>query len=182
MKITGDTVFGQLAFTFLLLCAVAVGAAVGLLFVYSSDLPEIHALQDYRPNVVTELYADDGQSIGTFALQRRILLTYNQIPKFCATRFSPRKTSTSRSTGAWTFRACWKRRGTISVHHRLAEGASTLTMQLAGGLFLNRSDRSARRKIEETLLAIQIERHYTKEQIFTMYCNQIYLDSRKLRI
>ena len=60
-------------------------------------------------------------------------------------------------------------------HHRLAEGASTLTMQLAGGLFLNRSDRSARRKIEETLLAIQIERHYTKEQIFTMYCNQIYL-------
>ena len=61
--------------------------------------------------------------------------------------------------------------------HRLAEGASTLTMQLAGGLFLNRSDRSARRKIEETMLAIQIERHYTKEQIFTMYCNQIYLGS-----
>ena len=52
-----------------------------------------------------------------------------------------------------------------------------MTMQLAGGLFLNRSDRSARRKIEETILAIQIERHYTKEQIFTMYCNQIYLGS-----
>jgi penicillin-binding protein 1A len=81
MKITGDTVFGRLAFTFLILCAIGFGAAVGLLFVYSSDLPEIHALQDYRPNVVTELYADDGQSIGTFALQRRILLTYPQIPK-----------------------------------------------------------------------------------------------------
>src|ERR1700741_3540644 len=80
MKITGDTVVGQLAFTFLLVCAVGFGAAVGLLFVYSSDLPEIRALQDYRPNVVTELYADDGQSIGTFALQRRILLTYDQIP------------------------------------------------------------------------------------------------------
>src|ERR1700727_4026561 len=81
MKITGDTVFGRLAFTFLLICAIAVGAAVGLLFVYSSDLPEIDALEDYRPDVVTELYADDGQSIGTFALQRRILLTYEQIPK-----------------------------------------------------------------------------------------------------
>src|SRR5579863_5930999 len=80
MKITGDTVFGQLAFTFLLLCAIAVGAAIGLLFVYSSDLPEIHALENYRPVIVTELYADDGQSVGTFALQRRILLTYNQIP------------------------------------------------------------------------------------------------------
>ena len=61
------------------------------------------------------------------------------------------------------------------AHHRIAEGASTLTMQLAGGLFLNRSDRSFHRKIEETILALQIERHYTKEQIFTMYCNQIYL-------
>ena len=44
-------------------------------------------------------------------------------------------------------------------------------------LFLNRSDRSFHRKIEETMLALQIERHYTKEQIFTMYCNQIYLGS-----
>jgi penicillin-binding protein 1A len=63
------------------------------------------------------------------------------------------------------------------VSHRVAEGASTLTMQLAGGLFLNRSDRSMHRKLQETMLALQIERHYTKEQIFTMYCNQIYLGS-----
>src|SRR5271154_1918447 len=80
MKIGGGTLFGRLAFTFLVLCAVAFGAAVGLLFVYTSELPEIRALEDYRPDVVTELYADDGQSIGTFALQRRILLTYDQIP------------------------------------------------------------------------------------------------------
>src|SRR5271154_3914979 len=81
MRITGDTMFGRLAFTFLLICAIAIGAAAGLLFVYSSDLPEIRALEDYRPNVVTELYSDDGQSIGTFALQRRILLASGQIPK-----------------------------------------------------------------------------------------------------
>ena len=48
-------------------------------------------------------------------------------------------------------------------------------MQLAGGLFLDRSNRSFRRKSQETILALQIERHYTKQQIFTMYCNQIYL-------
>src|SRR5580700_4957595 len=177
MKITGDTVFGQLAFTFLLVCAVGFGAAVGLLFVYSSDLPEIRALQDYRPNVVTELYADDGQSIGTFALQRRILLTYNQIPKVL--KDATLTTEDQHFEEHWgvdiprVLEAAWH----DVRHHRLAEGASTLTMQLAGGLFLNRSDRSARRKIEETLLAIQIERHYTKEQIFTMYCNQIYLGS-----
>ncbi|HTU90075.1 MAG TPA: PBP1A family penicillin-binding protein, partial [Gemmataceae bacterium] len=63
------------------------------------------------------------------------------------------------------------------IHRRRAEGASTLTMQLAGGLFLNRADRSFHRKIQEMILALEIERHYTKEQIFTMYCNQIYLGS-----
>ena len=177
MKITGDTVFGRLAFTFLVLCAIALGAAVGLLFVYSGDLPEIHALQDYRPNVVTELYADDGQSIGTFALQRRILLTYGQIPKVLKDAILT--TEDQHFEEHWgvdiprVLQAAWH----DIAKHRLAEGASTLTMQLAGGLFLNRSDRSARRKIEETILAIQIERHYTKEQIFTMYCNQIYLGS-----
>jgi penicillin-binding protein 1A len=177
MKITGDTVFGRLAFTFLVVCAIAFGAAVGLLFVYSSDLPEIHALQDYRPNVVTELYADDGQSIGTFALQRRILLTYPQIPKVLKDAILT--TEDQHFEEHWgvdiprVLQAAWH----DIAKRRLAEGASTLTMQLAGGLFLNRSDRSARRKIEETILAIQIERHYTKEQIFTMYCNQIYLGS-----
>ena len=177
MKITGDTVFGRLAFTFLVVCAIAFGAAVGLLFVYSSDLPEIHALQDYRPNVVTELYADDGQSVGTFALQRRILLSYRQIPKVLTDAILT--TEDQHFEEHWgvdiprVLQAAWH----DIAKHRLAEGASTLTMQLAGGLFLNRSDRSARRKIEETILAIQIERHYTKEQIFTMYCNQIYLGS-----
>ncbi|MGH9706910.1 MAG: penicillin-binding protein, partial [Candidatus Acidiferrales bacterium] len=81
IQLGGGTLFGRLAFTFLVLCAAGLGAAAGLLFVYTSDLPEIRALENYRPNTVTELYADDGQSIGTFALQRRILLTYNQIPR-----------------------------------------------------------------------------------------------------
>lgn len=177
MKITGDTMFGRLAFAFLLICAIAVGAALGLLFVYSSDLPEIRALQDYRPNVVTELYADDGQSIGTFALQRRILITYQQIPKVL--KDAVLTTEDQHFEEHWgvdiprVLEAAWH----DIAKHRLAEGASTLTMQLAGGLFLNRSDRSAQRKIQETLLAIQIERHYTKEQIFTMYSNQIYLGS-----
>src|SRR5271168_3688359 len=175
MKIGGGTLLGRLAFSFLVICSVGIGAASGVLFVYSSDLPEIHALEDYRPVIVTELYADDGQSIGTFALQRRILITYPQIPKVLKDAILT--TEDQHFEEHWgvdiprVLQAAWH----DIAKHRLAEGASTLTMQLAGGLFLNRSDRSARRKIEETILALQIERHYTKEQIFTMYCNQIYL-------
>jgi len=61
------------------------------------------------------------------------------------------------------------------VKGRITGGASTITMQLAGNLFLDRSDRSFRRKMQEILLALQIERRYTKPQIFTMYANQVYL-------
>jgi penicillin-binding protein 1A len=174
-KIGGGTLFGRLAFGFLVACAIAIGAASGVLFVYSSDLPEIHALEDYRPDVVTELYADDGQSIGTFALQRRILLTYQQIPKLL--RDAILTTEDQHFEEHWgvdfprVLQAAWH----DVRHHGMKEGASTLTMQLAGGLFLNRADRSFHRKMQETILAIEIERHYTKEQIFTMYSNQIYL-------
>jgi len=177
MRIGGGTLLGRLAFVFLLICAIAIGAAGGLLFVYSSDLPEIHALENYRPVIVSELYADDGQSIGTFALQRRILLTYNQIPKVLSDAIIATEDQHFEQHWGVDFprvvEAAWR----DVMSHRAAEGASTLTMQLAGGLFLNRSDRSMHRKLQETMLALQIERHYTKEQIFTMYCNQIYLGS-----
>lgn len=175
MKIAGGTLFGRLAFSFLLLCAVGLGAAAGLLFVYSRDLPEIRALENYRPNVVTELYADDGQSIGTFALQRRILLTYGQIPKILRDAILATEDQHFEEHWGVDFPRVVEAALHDIAHGQIKEGASTLTMQLAGTLFLNRSDRSFRRKIEETILAIQIERYYTKEQIFTMYCNQIYL-------
>src|SRR5271156_4123426 len=175
MKIGGGTLLGRLAFSFLVICSIALGAAIGLLFVYSSDLPEIHALEDYRPVIVTELYADDGQSVGTFALQRRILITYGQIPTVL--RDAIISTEDQHFEQHWgvdfprVLEAAWR----DVVSRRPAEGASTLTMQLAGGLFLNRADRSLHRKMQETILAIEIERNYPKEQIFTMYCNQIYI-------
>jgi penicillin-binding protein 1A len=175
LRLRGRKVVGRVAFAMLLLASIAIGALAGLLFVYSSDLPQIRALEDFRPDIVTELYADDGQIVGSFALQRRILLTYEQIPPVL--RDAILTTEDQHFEEHWgvdftrVAGAAWRN----FLAHRVAEGASTLTMQLAGTLFLDRSDRTMRRKIQETLLALQIERHYTKQQIFTMYCNQIYL-------
>jgi penicillin-binding protein 1A len=175
LRIHGRKVIGRLAFAILLVCSILLGSAAGLVFVYSSDLPQVRALEDYHPNVVTELYADDGTSVGSFALQRRILLTYEQIPPVL--RDAVISAEDQHFFQHWgvdlprVVQAAW--RNLIRGH--IAEGASTLTMQLAGTLFLDRADRSFSRKIEETLLAIQIERRYTKQQIFAMYCNQIYL-------
>src|SRR5260370_18868737 len=81
LRLRGWKLIDRVALAFLLLCSIALGAGCGLLFVYASDLPEIRALETYRPNVVTEIYADDGQLVGSFALQRRVLMTYEQCPK-----------------------------------------------------------------------------------------------------
>ena len=174
IRIVGGDLFGRVVFTFLLLCAIAVGAAIGLLFVYQSDLPEIHALEDYRPNVVTELYADDAQPIGSFALQRRILLTYEQVPRVLKDAILVTEDQHFEEHWGVDFPRVIEAAARNILERRKAEGASTLTMQLARVLFLT-SEKSFRRKIQETMLAIQIERHYTKQQIFAMYCNQIYL-------
>lgn len=175
VRIAGGKVFSRVAITLLVLCSIAVGSAAGLLFVYSGDLPQIQELENYRPDVVTELYADDGTSIGTFALQRRILLTYDQIPQVLKDAIISTEDRHFMDHWGVDFPRVAEAAWTDILHRRIVQGASTITMQLAGGLFLNRSDRSFRRKTEEAMLAIQIERHYTKQQIFTMYCNQIYM-------
>ena len=175
LRLPGRRVVGRVAFILLLLASIAAGASAGLLFVYSSDLPQIRALEDFQPDVVTELYADDGQVIGNFALQRRVLLSYEQFPQVLKDAILVTEDQHFEQHWGVDFTrvagAAWK----DLVAHRVVEGASTITMQLAGTLFLDRSDRRMGRKVQEALLALQIERHYSKQQIFTMYCNQIYL-------
>lgn len=175
LRIRRRRLFVRVAYVLLFLCAAGAGSIAGLLFVYRSDLPEVRALEDYRPNVVTELYGDDGQIVGSFALQRRILLSYEQIPQVL--KDAVLVTEDQHFETHWgvdvprVLQAAWRNLTGL----RVREGASTVTMQLAGLLFLDRTDRSFRRKAQETLLALQIERHYSKEQILTFYFNQIYL-------
>ncbi len=175
LRLRGWKLIDRVALAFLLLCSITLGAACGLLFVYASDLPEIHALETYRPNVVTEIYADDGQLVGSFALQRRILMTYEQCPKVLYNAVTAIEDQHFEDHWGIDFPriagAVWRK----LLKGGRAQGASTITMQLAGNLFLDRSEISFRRKVQEILLALQIERRYTKPQIFTMYANQIYL-------
>jgi penicillin-binding protein 1A len=175
LRLRGWKLIDRVALAFLLLCAIALGAAAGLLFVYESDLPEIHALETYRPNVVTEIYADDGQLVGSFALQRRILMTWEQTPKVLYNAVCAIEDQHFEDHWGMDFPRIAGAAYRNILKRRKAEGASTITMQLAGNLFLDRSDRTFRRKAQEILLALQIERRYTKPQIFTMYANQVYL-------
>lgn len=165
---------GHLFFGLLVLVAAIVGAGVGLLLVYSTDLPQVEELERYRPSSITELYDDHGRVIGSFALQRRVIASYDDYPQILRDALiSTEDKEFYRHLGINVWRIAGAAYRDIESGGRV-QGASTLTMQLARNLFLS-PDRSFHRKIQEALLAIQIERRFTKPQIFTLYANQIYL-------
>jgi penicillin-binding protein 1A len=159
-----------------MILAVITGSLAGLTLVYSVDLPQINDLEQYRPSTTTQLYDVKGRIIGSFALERREIVDYNGFaPILRQAVISIEDKSFESHWGINVFRVMGAAWHDIRSHGR-AQGASTLTMQLARNLFLS-SERTSTRKIQEAYLAIQIERAFTKEQIFTLYGNQIYLGS-----
>jgi len=174
IEIGGRKLVGRVLFGFLVLLAAAVGATVGLLLVYSTDLPQVEELERYRPSSVTELYDGQGRVIGTFALQRRVIAVYDDYPEVLRNALiSIEDKDFYRHSGINVWRIIGAAYRDIESGGKV-QGASTLTMQLARNLFLS-PDRSFYRKVQEALLAIQIERRFTKPQIFTLYANQIFL-------
>jgi penicillin-binding protein 1A len=167
-------IVGRVLFGLLVLAAALVGACSGLLLVYSTDLPQVEDLEHYRPSTITELYDDHGRVIGSFALQRRVVAGYDDYPKVLRDALlSIEDKSFERHWGVNVWRILGAAYRDIMSGGKV-QGGSTLTMQLARNLFLS-PDRSFHRKIQEVVLAIQIERHFTKQQIFTLYANQIFL-------
>ncbi len=165
---------GRLVIGLLVLVSALVGATAGLLLVYSTDLPQVDQLEHYRPSSITELYDDQGRTVGSFALQRRVVASYDDYPEVLRQALiSIEDKDFYRHWGVNVWRIAGAAYRDIQSGGRV-QGASTLTMQLARNLFLS-PDRSFHRKIQEALLAVQIERRFTKPQIFTLYANQIYL-------
>lgn len=161
-------------FSLLVLASASIGMLGGLTLVYSVDLPRIEDLGHYRPISNTVLYDDQGREFGSFALQRRMIAQYDDFPKVLYDAvLSIEDKNFERHSGFEVWRML------SAAGHDLRpgaapQGASTLTMQLARNLFLS-PERTFGRKFREILLAVQIERRLTKDQIFTLYANQIYL-------
>src|ERR1700741_618001 len=173
-EVHGHKLVGRVLLGFLVLAAALVGATAGLLLVYSTDLPQVDELEHYRPSSITELYDDQGRVIGSFALQRRVVAAYDDYPLVLREALvSIEDKDFYRHWGVNVWRIVGAAYRDIESGGKV-QGASTLTMQLARNLFLS-PDRSFHRKIQEALLAVQIERRFTKPQSFTLYANQIYL-------
>jgi penicillin-binding protein 1A len=174
VEIAGRKLVGRVLFGLLLLVSALVGATAGLLLVYTTDLPQVEALEAYRPSSITELYDDHGRVIGSFALQRRVVKGYEDFaPALRDALVSIEDKDFYRHSGINFWRIVGAAYRDIQSGGKV-QGASTLTMQLARNLFLS-PDRSFHRKVQEAMLAIQIERRFTKPQIFELYANQIFL-------
>lgn len=161
-----------------LLLALAAGGLTGIIAAYelnySRAANEVAALATYRPSVVTRVYADDGETvIGEFALEKRIPLKYEEIPPVLKNAIlAVEDVRFYDHIGIDPIRimgAAWKNLTTDRL-----EGGSTLTQQLTKNLFLSK-EQTYTRKVNEWILALQIERYYTKNQIMELYTNHMFL-------
>ena len=165
---------GSITFLVLLALAIIAGSLTGLMLVYSVDLPQIADLEKYRPITATDLLDVHGRVFGSFALERRVVVPYEALPPVLRQAvISIEDKNFESHWGVNIFRVLGAAYHDLTSNGR-TQGASTLTMQLAKNLFLS-SQQTFGRKLQEIFLSIQIEHAFTKQQIFTLYANQIYL-------
>jgi penicillin-binding protein 1A len=170
----GRPLAAKAAFLALLSASAVFGVMLGLILVYSINLPQMTELERYRPSTTTDLYDIHGRVFGSFAQERRIVVPYTEFPPVLRSAiFSIEDKDFESNAGLNLVRVVGAAYRDMHSHGK-SQGASTLTMQLARNLFLS-SEKTYGRKLQEIFLTLQIERKFTKQQIFTLYANQIYL-------
>jgi len=149
------------------------GALTGLVLAFQRDLPLIQELENYEPSVITQVFADDGSIIAEFAVEKRVVISLDEVPEHLKLAFVA-----SEDNRFWEHygvdpfgivRAMWDN----LLAGEIVSGASTITQQVSRLLFLTREE-TVSRKIKEAILAFKIERSYTKEEILTFYCNLLH--------
>ena len=160
--------------TALFVATILGGCLIGVFLAVESDLPQVTSLEDFRPNIVTQVFAADGSVLGEFAIENRVVIAFRDIPPVLRNAIVAVE-----DAGFWKHIGInpWRVPGAALANlrsGRLGQGFSTLTMQLTRLLFLT-PEKTLERKIKEIILAFQIEKNFTKEEIFTLYCNQVNL-------
>src|SRR5258706_9550456 len=159
--------------TALFAAAILGGALLGVFFAFESDLPQVTSLEDFQPNIITQVFAADGSVLGEFSIEKRVVVGFKDIPPVLRKAIVSVDAAGLRNPIGVNL---WRVPGAALANFRsgrYSQGFSTLTMQLSRLLFLT-PEKTPERKIKEAILAFQIEKNFTKEEIFTLYCNQVY--------
>ncbi len=151
-----------------------VAAFATLIIAMSSNLPQLITVQDYDPLLVSEVYDRNGEKIGEFFREKRLLLPYAKIPQKLVQAFVSAEDSSFFHHSGINFIAIARAAFANLRAGRKVQGGSTITQQVARSLLLS-SEKTYTRKIKEAILAYRMESNLTKEDILYLYLNQIYL-------
>lgn len=163
------------------LIIISLAASIGIYRALLQNLPDVEILEKYEPGIITYIYDDKGEIIREFAEEKRIRITYADIPEtlkqaIIATE-DPRFYKHSGVDTRGIVRAVWENIRNLGRGRR-PHGGSTITQQLIREVFKMTKRANIRRKLKEWILALQVEKRYSKEEILTLYCNQFYLGPR----
>ena len=152
---------------FLIAVSIVLGSIVGALMAIGSDLPQVEQLEELKPNIVTQVFASDGSILGEFAIEKRVIVRYEDIPDVLRNAIIATEDENFFNHIGINL---WRIPGALYANFRSGrkgQGFSTLTMQLSRLLFLS-PEKTYERKLREILLALEIERRFTKKEIFTL--------------
>src|SRR5258705_3367340 len=155
----------------------SIAAVGGMLWVFSRELPDYSQLQDYEPAVMTRVHASDGSLLAEYAKERRLYIPIQAVPKLVLNAFIAAEDKNFYEHNGLDFTGMARAAVAYAQNFgsgRRPQGASTITQQVAKN-FLLTNELSMSRKIKEALLAMKIERTFSKEKILELYLNEIYL-------
>lgn len=157
-----------------LVAALAALALVGAYFYIDSNLPKVETLADYRPPIVTRVFADDGTQVAEFSRERRILVPISRMPKRLTQAFVAAEDANFYQHSGIDFISILRASIKNIMAGGIVQGGSTITQQVTKSLLLT-PEKKFSRKFKEAILAWRIERALSKEDILYLYLNQIFL-------
>lgn len=163
-----------------LVAGVIIFATVSFLAIYfyfARDLPDINTIEDYKPPVISEVFSDDGTKIAEFWTECRIFTPFDKIPKLIVQAFVDSEDARFFEHRGVDMRSIVRAFIANLQAGAITQGGSTITQQITRSLLLS-NERTMTRKVKEAILATRLERQLSKEQILTLYLNQIYLGNR----
>lgn len=161
--------------SFVIIAILAAASGAALWYVWSSNLPYIGSLREYNPPIITEIYSSDGETIGRFWEEKRIVIPLEEIPRHLIHAFIAAEDARFYEHEGVDITGIVRAFLKNVKARKIEQGGSTITQQVTKSLLLKNPEKTYRRKVREATLSLQIEKEFSKERILYLYLNQIYL-------
>jgi penicillin-binding protein 1A len=168
-------------YAFVVCSILGLGGVLAIFHHFSKDLPKLASLKDYNPPVISEVFADDGTKVGEFWIERRTLLSPQEIPKIVEQAIIAGEDKSFFEHSGIDYFGIFRAMVENLKAGQIVQGGSTITQQVVKS-FLLTNERTYERKIKEAILAKKIEDNLTKQEILYLYLNQIFLGNRSYGI